>query len=159
MRSLQHRRSLRGGCLPSSSQMSRITPLLLKHRKKVPSMNRFSTRAFRNPRPLLLSNLTRRRLGDHRHPHTRQNTSRHRNIGIPTLPSCGSLQNMNTLIRCIPAPALFITRSRITRLTRILRQRRVTRHRYMDIINPRMLSRRPKCVGRQCASLLRRRQF
>jgi hypothetical protein len=112
-----------------------------------------------NPRPLLRRNLTRWRLGGHRHPHTRQNTSRHRDIGIPTLPSCGSLQNMDTLIRCIPAPALFITRSRITHLARILPQRRVTRHRCMDIISPWTLSRHPKGMNRWCTNLLRRRRL
>ena len=161
MRSLQPRRLPRGGCPPNLGQTNRITLFLPKRRRREEDLPReqFSTRALRKLKPLPRRSLTRGKLGGHRHLHTRQNTSRHRGIGIPTIPSCGPLQNMDTLTRCIPAPALFITGSRITFLARIRRQPQVTRHRRMGTINSRTLSEHPKHMNLRHTNLPRRRQL
>ena len=160
MKSLQPRRSLQDRCLPNSSRTSRMTPFPRKHKRREGTPRKRSPmKPLQNPRLLLHKNLTRRMLGLHYHPHTRQHPSRRRSIGIPTLPSCGSLQSKGIRIRCIPAPALFITHSRIIRPEHIPHQCQVTRHLCMGIISPRTLSRRTKCMNRRRMNLLRRRRL
>jgi len=147
------RRSLKDRRLPNLSQARRIMPSLMKHKKEKLLRERFSTKAFQNPKRPRRKNPTSTRLGNHHHPLTRQNTSRHGVIGIPALPPRGSLQNMGTLIRCTPAPVLSTTPSRITHLERTLPQCQVTRRQCMGIISPCTLSRHPKHMNRRCTSL------
>ena len=124
---------LKGRHLPNLGRARRIK-LSLPKRRKVLSREKFSTRAFQSPRLLRRRCLTRTRIGGHHHPHIRRSTNRHRVIGIPAIPPCGSIQIKGTPIRCIPAPALSITPSHITHLEHTSHQCPVTGHRCTGII-------------------------
>lgn len=141
-------RLLEGRRFPNLSRERRTTFYLTKCGKMMSPRKRPSTKTFQNPRLLRRRIPARTTLGGHPHPHIRQGTNRRRVIGIPTSPPRGSTQNMGTLIRCIPVPALSSTRSHITHREHTLRQCRVTRHRCMDIVSPRIPSEHPKRMNR-----------